>query len=222
MTMTCFVSMTLVSTFCCSVEARALLSFAFLRIRWTASMTSLCCARKALPRSAVHWMSSASRLTASGKAAIDWTAGSQGCFGHGVREGLVLEARVLREPLVQLDDLERVGGRREGLGEERVGVEGDRRHEGFELLGRELHRGLRRCCGRLRVRGAAAPAPGGWPHPGGGGTRTPRRGCPSGPVERFGVGTVRSPSSGLPFVWIVRANAGAAVNRRQPPRGLAP
>ena len=49
MTMTCFVSMTLVSTFCCSLEARALLSFAFLRIRWTASMTSLCCARKALP-----------------------------------------------------------------------------------------------------------------------------------------------------------------------------
>ena len=90
MTMTSFVSMTLVSTFCCSLEARALLSFAFLRIRWTASMTSLCCARKALPRSAVHWMSSASRLTASGKAAIDWTAGSQGCLATASARALSL------------------------------------------------------------------------------------------------------------------------------------
>ena len=47
--MTVFSSTTFVSTFCCSLDSSAPLSSAFFRIRWTASMTSACCARKALP-----------------------------------------------------------------------------------------------------------------------------------------------------------------------------
>ncbi len=78
--MTVFCSITFVSTTCCSLVVSAPLSAAFLRIRWTASMTSACCARKAFPRSVVHWMSSESRFTTSGTAAIDWMLGSQGCF----------------------------------------------------------------------------------------------------------------------------------------------
>ena len=67
-----------------------------------------------------------------------------GLLGDGVRERLVLQVRVLRHPLLELDDLERVGGGHERLGEERVGVEGDRCHERVELLRWEL-RGLLGC-----------------------------------------------------------------------------
>src|SRR5215471_5811887 len=49
-------------------------------MRWTASITSLCCVRNALPKSVVHWMSSASRLTTSGSPASAWTLGSHDCF----------------------------------------------------------------------------------------------------------------------------------------------
>jgi hypothetical protein len=79
-TMTVFCSTTLVSTFCCSEDASAPVPCAFLRMRWTASITSACWSRKAFPRSVVHWMSSESRFTTSGNAAIDWMLGSQGCF----------------------------------------------------------------------------------------------------------------------------------------------
>ena len=43
-----------VSTFCCSLDFKLPSSCAFLRMRCTASITSLCWARKALPRSVVH------------------------------------------------------------------------------------------------------------------------------------------------------------------------
>ena len=72
-------------------------------------------------------------------------------FRDLVSQRLVLQARILREPLLELDDLERVGGRDEDLAEERVRIEGDGRHEGVELLGRKLRlfrRGLRRLGGR--------------------------------------------------------------------------
>ena len=82
-------------------------SSAFLRIRCTASITSLCCARKALPRSVVHWMSSASRLTTSGQRRHRLDARVPGLFRDGVGQRLVLQALVLRQPLLELDDLER-------------------------------------------------------------------------------------------------------------------
>ena len=78
-TMTVFCSTTCVSTFCCAFVLSAPVPCAFLRMRWMASMTSLCCARTALPSSVVHWMSSARRFTASGIEAIAWMLGSQGC-----------------------------------------------------------------------------------------------------------------------------------------------
>ena len=65
------------NSLCGAEDARV---FAFVRIRCTASITSLCWARKALPKSVVHWMSSASRLTTSGNAAMAWMLGSQFCF----------------------------------------------------------------------------------------------------------------------------------------------
>jgi len=48
---TLLLSMTLVSTFCCSVGIQIAGVLCFLRMRCTASITSLCCAKKALPRS---------------------------------------------------------------------------------------------------------------------------------------------------------------------------
>ncbi len=150
--MTVFSSTTLVSTFCCSVDSSAPLSWAFLRIRWTASMTSSCWARKALPRSVVHWMSSTSRFTTSGTAAIDWMLGSQGCLATASASALSFESGFFVEPLLELDELERVGRGDERLGQQRVGVEGDRRDQRVELLRRELGCGLLGCAGRRRGR----------------------------------------------------------------------
>ena len=122
-------------------------------------------------------------------------------LGDGVRERLVLQVRVLRHPLLELDELERVGGRRERLGEERVGVERDRRHEGVELLRRELRRGLRRRGGGLRASAGGAawarttPSPGTRRH-----AHATARSAPRDAVEGFGMGTVRSPSFWLPFL----------------------
>jgi hypothetical protein len=45
---------------------------------------------------------------------------------------------VLLEPLVELNDFERVGGRGEGLGEERIGIESDGCNERVELVGKEF------------------------------------------------------------------------------------
>jgi hypothetical protein len=57
--------------------------------------------------------------------------------GDRVREGLVLEIRVLRHPLLKLDDLERISRRRQRLREQRVGVERDGCDQRVELVGRE-------------------------------------------------------------------------------------
>ena len=81
-------------------------------------------------------MSSASRFTTSGIAAIDWMLGVPGLLRDRVGERLVLQVLVLREPLLELHDLERIGGRDEHLGQERVGVEGDRRDQRLELIRR--------------------------------------------------------------------------------------
>ena len=54
-----------------------------------------------------------------------------------VRERGALQARIGLQPPIGLDDLERIGGRGENLGDERVGVERDRRDQIVELLGRQ-------------------------------------------------------------------------------------
>ena len=66
------------------------LSSAFFLIRWTASMTSPCWSRNASPSCVVHWMSSASRFTTSGTAAIDWIAGSHGSLATASAKALSL------------------------------------------------------------------------------------------------------------------------------------
>ena len=117
-------------------------------------MTSLCCARNALPSSVVHWMSSAETLDDVGQRRHRLDAGVPRLLRDRVGQRLVLQARVLREPLLELDDLERVGGRHEDLPEERVRIEGDRCHQGVELLGGKLR--LFRCRAACAVAGGAA------------------------------------------------------------------
>src|SRR4029077_8811840 len=80
MTITCWLSSVLVCTTCCSVDLSVPFASAFRRMRCTALITPACWARKALPRSVVHWMSLVSHLTTSGSPAIAWTLGSHGCF----------------------------------------------------------------------------------------------------------------------------------------------
>jgi len=52
----------------------------------------------------------------------------------GFRQLLVFQLLVLRQPLVKLDDFERIGGCREHLGEQRIGIECDRRNQTVQLI----------------------------------------------------------------------------------------
>ena len=79
MTTTVSFSTTCVCTVILSFDSSLPSFFAFRRSRWTASITSACWARKALPRLVVQVMSSPSRLRRSGIVAVAWTLGSQGC-----------------------------------------------------------------------------------------------------------------------------------------------
>jgi hypothetical protein len=66
----------------------------------------------------------------------------------------VFQPRVFRQPLLKLDQFERIGGRRQGLCQQRVWIKGNRRHERIQLIGwnqRSLTLG-RRCVRRLRRR----------------------------------------------------------------------
>jgi hypothetical protein len=51
-------------------------------------------------------------------------------LGDGVGKSFVLQRGVLLEPLVELNDFERVRRSGEGLGQERIGIESDGRDEG--------------------------------------------------------------------------------------------
>ena len=66
---------------------------------------------------------------------------------------------VLREPLLRLDELERVRRGHERLGQQRVGIERDRRDQRVELVGGELDGSLRGC----RLRPGAQRASRSWP-----------------------------------------------------------
>ena len=57
---------------------------------------------------------------------------------HGVGQRLVFEVLVLGQPLLQLNDLQWIGGGHQHLAEQRIGVERDRRHQRIELVGRNL------------------------------------------------------------------------------------
>ena len=129
--------MTFVSTFCCSFVLSAPVPSAFLRIRWTASMTSLCWREEGVAELGRPLDVVGQALDRVGQARHPLDAGVPRLLGHGVRQGLALQVLVLHQPLLKLDDLERVGGGHEDLSEELVGIEGDRRHQGIELIGRQ-------------------------------------------------------------------------------------
>jgi hypothetical protein len=76
---------------------------------------------------------------------------------HCVRQRLALQIRVLREPLLELDELEWVGRRGKDLRKKRVWIERNRRDERVELFVRNsrslLGRAHRWLLGQSRARG---------------------------------------------------------------------
>jgi hypothetical protein len=57
---------------------------------------------------------------------------------HGVRQRLVFQFRMLVEKLLELDDFQRVRRCGEHLGEERIRIKGDGRHQRVQLIGRNF------------------------------------------------------------------------------------
>jgi hypothetical protein len=55
-------------------------------------------------------------------------------FCHGIGKGFVLQARVAFQPLLKLNDFERISGRCQDLGKQRIRVEGYGSHERIELV----------------------------------------------------------------------------------------
>ena len=83
-------------------------------------------------------MLSASCLTTSGKAAKSLDAGVPILLLHRGYERLVFQVLVLGQPLLQLNDLERISGGHQRLAEQRIGIQRDGRHQRIELVGRDL------------------------------------------------------------------------------------
>ena len=77
----------------------------------------------------------------------------------GVGKRFILQSRIFRQPLLQLDDFEGIGGCSQDLRQQRVRVKGNRRHQRIHLVGRNLRvlglwrcRLLRPCAGSVRQR----------------------------------------------------------------------
>jgi hypothetical protein len=62
--------------------------------------------------------------------------------GHRVRQRLVLQVLVIRVPLLKLNHFQRIGGSSQGLGKKRIGIKGNRRHQGIQLVGWNRRRHL--------------------------------------------------------------------------------
>ena len=63
-------------------------------------------------------------------------------FLESVHQRLVFQVLVLRQPLLKLDDFQRIGGRSENLGEQRIRIECDGCHQRIQLVIRNLRCGL--------------------------------------------------------------------------------
>jgi hypothetical protein len=61
-----------------------------------------------------------------------------GLFRHGVRERLVFQILIFVQPLLKLDDLERIRGRRQSLGQQWIGIKCYGRYERIQLVRRNL------------------------------------------------------------------------------------
>jgi hypothetical protein len=55
-------------------------------------------------------------------------------LGHSIRQCLVLQVLVIRHPLLELDHFQWVSGSGQSLGEKRIGIKSDRRHQRIHLL----------------------------------------------------------------------------------------
>ena len=128
-TMTSVFSTTLVSTFCCSLVSSAPFPFAFLRIRWTAVHHLALLREESVAELRGPLDVVGEPFDDFGERGHRLDAGIPRLLRDRVGQCLVLEFRVLCQPLLQLDDLERVGGGDEGLGQQVVGIERDRRHQ---------------------------------------------------------------------------------------------
>ncbi len=59
---------------------------------------------------------------------------------YGIGQLFLIHALVLGQPLLQLNDLEGIGGGHQHLAEQRIGIERDRRDQRIELVRRKLGR----------------------------------------------------------------------------------
>jgi hypothetical protein len=75
-----------------------------------------------------------------------------GLLRDGSDERLILQARVFLQPLLKLDDFQRISGSYQRLAEQRVGIERNRCDKGIKLVGRNLRSLLRRRVGWLLQR----------------------------------------------------------------------
>ncbi len=136
--MTVFVSTTWVSTFCCSLDLQGSLLLRLLPHPLDGVHDVALLVEEGVPEIRRPLDVVAEPLDDVGNRRHRLDARVPGLLGDRVGERLVLQVLVLREPLLELHDLQRVGGRHERLGQERVRVEGDRSHERIELVRREL------------------------------------------------------------------------------------
>ena len=134
MTITFSPSTTSVSTVCCVLLTSVLVPWALARMRWTAAMTSSGCARKALPSSVVHWMFSDRRTIKSGTATRPWMLGSQVCFFTASASAWSFKSLFLASHCWSWMISKRIGGGHQGLAEQGIGIERDRRDQGIQLI----------------------------------------------------------------------------------------
>jgi hypothetical protein len=61
-------------------------------------------------------------------------------FRHRIREGLIFQVLVAIQPPLEQNDFQRIRGRGQYLGQQRVWIQGNRRYQRIQLLGRKLGR----------------------------------------------------------------------------------
>ena len=71
--------------------------------------------------------------------------GSQGCFATASASALSFRPWIFCQPLLELNEFERIRGGREGLGQQRIWIEGDGCHERVELVRRYFRSFLLSC-----------------------------------------------------------------------------
>jgi hypothetical protein len=77
-----------------------------------------------------------------GKRRHGLNTGIPGLFRHRVHQGLVFQILVLSQPLLKLDEFQRVSRSRQNLGEEWIRIKRNRRHQRIKLIGWNFRRSL--------------------------------------------------------------------------------